>query len=184
MEQPGLHSLIGVHSQRGVILPRDVQPFRDAHDVAGAVGLALISGSLVLCRVPCIGDLGAVGIERNAGVVAFRRSQHAPAPVFVHDGYPIARHVEWRVVLGGSRRGSARRASAWALAVFALPAASKHIAIAAVDCHKIGSSIFSYSFYQHVHLPVHFPVHLPAPVAVFPRLPASLAQIPYTASMN
>src|SRR6266478_5132469 len=103
VEHTSLRSGVRLELYRLIILPGDVQAARQAHDVCGAVALALLSGGLILRRVPGISCFAAVGIQGNARVVSLWRSEHPPAPVFRHDGYPVAAHVKW-----GHRPGCSR----------------------------------------------------------------------------
>ena len=103
-----MHSGVGFNLQRRVIRPRDVQPPGHAHDVWGAVGFALLSGGFVLCRIPRLGDLLSIGVQRNVGIVALWRSDHSKAPVFGDDRNPVAGHIDRRRILrrfgGGATR--------------------------------------------------------------------------------
>src|SRR5207253_9306825 len=44
-------------------------------------------------RIPRIRDPASFGIQRNAGIVAFGRSNHAIEPVFADDTDPITREI-------------------------------------------------------------------------------------------
>src|SRR5207247_900374 len=56
VEQPRLHSGIGFQLQRLVILPSNMEPCRNSHDVRRAIAFTLLSGCLVLRRIPAIGN--------------------------------------------------------------------------------------------------------------------------------
>ena len=77
-----------------------VQPARNAHNRRRSVGPALFTGGLVLGWIPLIRDVPGFRRDGNAGVVAFRRSHHAPAPIFVDDRDPIAGQVYRSGLLG------------------------------------------------------------------------------------
>src|SRR5262249_23706312 len=56
VELPRLHTGIGFQFQRLVILPGNMQPCRNSHDVRGAIAFALLAGGLVLRRIPAVGN--------------------------------------------------------------------------------------------------------------------------------
>src|SRR5262249_14995002 len=56
VEQPRLRSSIGFQLQSLVILPGNMQPCRNSHDVRGAIAFALLAGGLVLRRIPAVGN--------------------------------------------------------------------------------------------------------------------------------
>src|SRR5215471_15676652 len=93
MQQPGLLSGVSLNIKRLIVLPGNVKTTRHPHDGGGSIALALLSGSLIPCGVPGIGNFAPLGVERNAGVVTFGRSDHAEPPVLRHHGNPIARDV-------------------------------------------------------------------------------------------
>src|SRR5207248_11638186 len=93
MQQPGLSAAVGFYLECVVVLPGDLQPSWNAHDCRRAVGFALVAFRLVLCRIPRIRDPASFGIQRNAGIVAFGRSNHAIEPVFADDTDPITREI-------------------------------------------------------------------------------------------
>ena len=94
VQEPRLLTGVELHLQRVVVVPGDVQPSRLARDAADAVRLALIAGGVVLGQIPRVGDAAAFGVERHAGVVAFRRRHHAEAPVFSDQRDPVAGRIE------------------------------------------------------------------------------------------
>src|SRR5437867_6969466 len=85
-----------------------MKPARHAYDVCRAIGFAGVSGSLVLRRIPGVGNLAAFDVERNVGIVAFRGSHHAKAPVFGDYRYPVTGEVDpssvFRTLRGRCRR--------------------------------------------------------------------------------
>ena len=80
---------------------RDPQARGNAHQPAGAVGLA----RAVRRWVPLIGDTAAFVGERDARVVALPRRRHPPQPLFGDDGDPVAGEIDGR---GRARRASVR----------------------------------------------------------------------------
>ena len=79
-----------------------------AHHGGGAVDLALQVLGFVSARIPVVGNLPALGVERHRRVVAARRRHHPPAPVFGHDRHPRAGQVD-RPRRRASVRGNLRR---------------------------------------------------------------------------
>ena len=76
MEQTSLCPVIGIHLQRIVVLPGDMQVRRLTHDAGCAVRFALIAFGLVLCRVPLHGCLCAIRFVWN---VSFKSRVRADA---------------------------------------------------------------------------------------------------------
>jgi hypothetical protein len=72
-----------------------VQAPRDTHDGRCGITPALISLGLVLFRIPSVCHATPFRVKGNARVIAFVGGDHAPAPIFSYDGYPIARQVDW-----------------------------------------------------------------------------------------
>src|SRR4030095_3933744 len=66
--------------ERVGIQPRDPQARWNRHESRGSVGLALLTGGFVFCRVPVVARL--LGFERNgnARVVTLRRGNQATKP--------------------------------------------------------------------------------------------------------
>ena len=105
-EDPRLRPGVGVDPQRGVVLPRHVQPPRHAHDGGASERLALIAGRFVRRGIPPGGHLPPLRRQRHAGVIALRRSHHAKAPVFADEGDPISGEIDRRRGLRRRRRGA------------------------------------------------------------------------------
>src|SRR5207244_3611622 len=112
-----LSSSIGFNFQGAVVLPRDVETRRDAHDRGRAVRFARVALTLVFRAVPRVGRPAALVVDRHARVVALFRRHHAPAPVFRHDRHPPTRQVCRRLLLRCLRRLRATTTSglAWLL---------------------------------------------------------------------
>src|SRR5665213_4128943 len=105
VKQTGLHSVIGLDSQRVVIVPSDVQSRRRAHQPGCAVGSTFLVGCFVLLRIPGIAHLFGGGGDRDAGVIALGRSYHALQPVLSHNCNPVASTIYRRRCLRGPRSG-------------------------------------------------------------------------------
>src|SRR5712692_3331840 len=75
----------------------------DAHDGCGAISLALVASRFVLGRIPGIGHLAGIDIERNARIVALGRSDHPVTPVLRHHGHPLPGNIDRSSGLGVSR---------------------------------------------------------------------------------
>ena len=91
MEQASLGAGIGIHTQRVVVMPINVQSPRNLQKSGSTVRLAFVSARLIFGWIPCIGDFTAFGVERNLYVIAFVRHEHAVTPHFGYDRYPISR---------------------------------------------------------------------------------------------
>src|SRR5205085_2520271 len=81
MQQAGLSPGVCFDLERALILPGDVQTTWHAHDRGRAIGLAGVPFALVLHGIPCVCEPATLVADRHAGVVAFRGSDHAPAPI-------------------------------------------------------------------------------------------------------
>src|SRR6266581_6500701 len=81
VEQPRLCSRVELRLEGVVVFPGNVYASRLADDISCAIGFALLARSFVLCGIPGISHTLPFGVQRNARMVAFGRSDHAPAPV-------------------------------------------------------------------------------------------------------
>src|SRR5262245_15835865 len=91
---------VGLELQRAVVLPRDANACGDTHDRRSAERPALIARRIVGGKVPAIGYLAALGVERHARIIALRRCHHPPSPVLGDDRDPLTGEVDRR---GGTR---------------------------------------------------------------------------------
>src|SRR5207253_1801119 len=104
MKQARLSSGVGIHSQRVVVLPINVEPPRHLQECGSTIRLACVTARLIFSWIPGVGDSTAFGVERNLSVIAFVRHEHAVSPLFGDDGYPIS-----GVIVRGNRARRLRR---------------------------------------------------------------------------
>src|ERR1700758_2860531 len=93
MKQTSLSPGICIDAQRAVVLPIDVQP--PGTVLYGGRGFLLSStaAGLIFRRFPGTRHFAAFGIEGHKLIIVFVRHEHAIAPQFRDDGYPIAGQV-------------------------------------------------------------------------------------------
>ena len=103
-QDSSLRAGIGIHLERVVVLPRDVNTARHAHQRGRTVGLALLTGGFIFRRIPGVRNLCRLRGDRNALVVAFPRRHHAPAPVLSHDRDPVPSQIDRRSCFRRARR--------------------------------------------------------------------------------
>ncbi len=111
MKHARLRAGVGFDLERAVVLPADPQAPRQAHHARRRVGPALQSRRFILGGIPRVDDFARLRFIRNAGGVALERRHHAPAIILGDHGNPIAREVDGRGLLGGTRRGRGTAAS-------------------------------------------------------------------------
>src|SRR4030095_16669522 len=93
MKKSRLFSGVAIDPKCLVILPCDMKPAGNAHDVRRTVCFALFSCRFIFRRIPSVGDLPRLRIKRYSAVISFIR-EHSPAPVFGNNGNPITRHIK------------------------------------------------------------------------------------------
>src|SRR3984957_20258582 len=113
MEEAFLRAGVDVDFESFFVRPGDVQARGEMHDAGGAESAARLAVGLVFRGIPVIRDAAALGVDRDEGHVPFGGRDHAPAPLVVDEGDPIAGEVDNGGGLGGGRR-TLRAHAAWA----------------------------------------------------------------------